>query len=102
MFFPFFGALRQLLEHRHPDAEASIDYSVTPHGEYTRIFGNSGFDCIFGAAGFNRHLLHHWEPQLSYTCLADMEAYLQRTELAPLLAQHKTTYIKAFIALFRW
>jgi len=33
-----------------------------------RLFGDDFFSCTFGGAGFNRHLLHHWEPQISYTC----------------------------------
>ena len=36
--FPFFGALRQLLEHRDENANSSTNYFETNHGAYTRMF----------------------------------------------------------------
>ena len=77
VFLPFFGALRQILEHRAPEADGGVDYARTPHGAYTRIFHGGLFAKTFGGAGFDRHLLHHWEPQVSYTRLADLETYLR-------------------------
>jgi fatty acid desaturase len=102
MVFPLFGALRQLLEHRSPVADPDIDYTGTDHGAYTRIFGDGPLASTFGGAGFNRHLLHHWEPQVSYTRLPDLELFLMRTELQPVLAARRTSYVRTFRGLFRW
>src|SRR5579872_3627275 len=56
MVFPFFGALRQLLEHRDDRASSNNNYFELDHGAYTRIFGSDPFSSVFGGAGFNRHL----------------------------------------------
>ncbi len=98
--FPFFGALRQLLEHRSARASAAIDYARTDHGAYTRMFGTGPFARVFGAAGFNRHLLHHWEPQVSYTNFDALEAILVETGLGPVIDSRRTTYAAAFRALY--
>lgn len=96
VFFPFFGALRQMLEHRE---QAQDD----PAGRRAahRLFGDGVFARWFGGAGFNRHLLHHWEPQVSYTRLAELERYLRATQGAPLLDAHRASYGGVFRALFR-
>ncbi len=98
-FFPFFGSLRQLLEHRGEWARASVDYHKTPHGKLSRIFSSGVFAATFGSAGFDRHLLHHLEPQISYTNLKAVEQFLSSTSIAPQLQQQKTTYWQAFIKL---
>jgi fatty acid desaturase len=100
VFFPFFGALRQLLEHRDEGANPASDYATIAHGETHRLFGDGPFASVFGGAGFNRHLLHHWEPQLSYTRLGELEEYLMGTEYAAYLRQRQTTYVGTFRRLF--
>jgi fatty acid desaturase len=102
MIFPFFGALRQLLEHRDERADAAVNYYKTDHGAYTRIFGTDVFSSIFGGAGFNRHLLHHWEPSVSYTNLAELEAYLLDTDASRLIEMRRSSYFKTFASLFRF
>jgi fatty acid desaturase len=84
--FPFFATLRQLLEHRPIGAMSDKGDGIT------RLFDDSAFARIFGAAGFNRHFLHHLEPQVSYTCLAELEQFLMATSLAPILDAHRATY----------
>ncbi|MCS3894580.1 fatty acid desaturase [Bradyrhizobium japonicum USDA 38] len=101
MIFPFLGALRQLLEHRDPNADPHIDYFEQDHGAYTRVFGPSVFSSLFGAAGFDRHLLHHWEPQVSYTNLHQLEAYLLDTDIAPIIEMRRSSYITTFLGLLR-
>ena len=54
-----------------------------------------------GGAGFNRHLLHHWDPGVSCTQLAALEAYLAGTEAAPSLQQRRTTYAATARRLLR-
>jgi fatty acid desaturase len=99
-FFPFFGALRQLLEHRADDARPDMDYRKIEHGALTRMFGDGLIARTFGGAGFNRHLLHHWEPTISYTRLPDLERFLSDTELRPIIESRTTTYGRIFWRLF--
>ncbi len=100
LVFPFFGAMRQLLEHRREDADASIDYRLTPHGAYTRMFLAGPIGSTFGGAGFRRHLLHHWLPQVSYTNYDALEAFLEQTELSGIMAARRTSYFSTACRLF--
>jgi fatty acid desaturase len=98
---PAINAIRQNLEHRSFDADADVDYSRVDHGVMTRSFGAGPFASTFGGAGFNRHILHHWDPQLSYTRFAEMEAFLLETEAAEVLQSVTTTYARTFFKLLR-
>ena len=99
---PLFVSLRQLLEHRSEEADAHVDYASTDHGAVNRLFGDGPIASTLGGAGFNRHLLHHWEPQISYTRLREVERYLLRTDAADNLRQRKSTYLETFWALVSW
>jgi fatty acid desaturase len=99
--FPFFNALRQLLEHRDELASDHSNYSEIAHGRINRLFGDSLLAQTLGGAGFNRHLLHHWEPQLSYTRLKELEEFVLDCDCAPLFRQKQTTYSGTFFRLFR-
>lgn len=102
IFFPAFAAVRQLLEHRDTKASKTINYHETDHGKVSRLFGKGIIDSSFGAAGFNRHLLHHWDPTLSYTTLPTVEDYLRKCpETSSIIEKSKTSYIKTFLALFK-
>ena len=90
--YPFFGTLRQLLEHRSENARADVDYRKVDHGAVNRIFGCSLLARTLGAAGFNRHLLHHWHPQASYTRFDDLEAFFLHTRLRESIDTARTTY----------
>lgn len=102
IFFPFFGALRQLLEHRDLMADSKADYSKLPHGKTTRLFREGPVNSTLGAAGFTRHLIHHWDPQVSYTRLFEVEKFLMETPLAEGVAAAKTTYLITFLKLFHF
>jgi len=102
IFFPFFATLRQLLEHRSETADPAADYTREPHGAVTRMFGDGPLASSFGGAGFNRHLLHHWEPQVSYTRLKDLENFVRGTQAGAILELRRTTYAKAALALLRY
>jgi fatty acid desaturase len=97
--FPFIASLRTVLEHRSEEADSHVDYHQVDHGPVNRLFGSGPLASTMGSAGFNRHAIHHWEPQLSYTRLADVEAYLLRTEVAPLILERQTTYADTFLRL---
>jgi fatty acid desaturase len=97
--FPFMASLRQLLEHRSEEADPNTDYHAVDHGPVNRLFGSGPLASTVGSAGFNRHAIHHWEPQLSYTRLADVEGYLLHTEVAPLIRERQTSYADTFLRL---
>jgi fatty acid desaturase len=99
--FPFLAMLRQILEHRTDTAESLIDYKQVDQGASHRMFGDGFSASVFGAVGFNRHLLHHWDPQISYTRLKDVESYLINTTLNEELERNRTTYFKTLIRLIR-
>jgi fatty acid desaturase len=92
MVYPFLSTLRQLLEHRAADAPLGADFTQTVHGPINRLFGNDVLSRWFGAAGFNRHLLHHWHPATSYTRFDDLEAFLAQTPLRSEMAAARVTY----------
>lgn len=101
--FPILATIRQLLEHRHIKASGKINYKETNHGKVSRLFGNGVIDSSFGAAGFNRHLLHHWDPTISYTSLSSVENYLLNcADTADIVKESKTSYLKTFFALFKF
>ena len=72
------------------------DYRRSDHGAFTRLFGDGFFASSFGAAGFNRHLLHHWEPQVSYTNLAELERFLEKTPMAEIMDRRRAGYAETF------
>lgn len=97
IFFPFFASLRQLLEHRDEQAHHAVNFFKEPHGKLSRLFVHTLFSSSFGAAGFTRHMIHHWDPQVSYTRLGEIEAFLAGCEkTAPLLRDARSTYTSVF------
>ena len=102
LFGSFLSILRQTLEHRSLDAPEGIDFKKVPHGAVNRLFGCDLFSRNFGGAGFNRHLLHHWDPNISYTCFDELETFLLETAAHDEMERQRTTYWKAFREMFRW
>jgi len=101
IFFPFFAALRQILEHRDELAKKGF-YQDSVQNKVARLFTSDLFSRIFGGAGFNKHMIHHWDPQISYTRLRDIENFLsQCNETKEILFSSKTTYFKTFRKLLR-
>lgn len=98
---PALNVVRQALEHRDFRADATVDYASVPHGPITRMFGTGVIASSLGGAGFNRHLLHHWEPQISYTRLADLERFLLDTPAREVLLGAGSSYAGAFGRLVR-
>ncbi len=101
--FPFFASLRQLLEHRDEGAKQETDFEKVPHGKVSRIFKNSFFSNTFGGAGFNKHMLHHWDPQVSYTNYAEVEKFLLLSpQCRSIIRKSQTTYWEIFTKLFSY
>jgi fatty acid desaturase len=98
--FPLLGAIRQLLEHRGPDARCDVDYASQAHGPYTRVFAGSPLAGLVGGAGFDRHLLHHWDMRIPCGRLADVERLIEGSELGAFYAARRTSYARAFRDLF--
>lgn len=98
---PAINTIRQALEHRHFDADPSVDYAQAEHGVHTRTFGRGPLASTLGGAGFNRHLMHHWEPQVSYTRFDDLERFLLDTDARGAVEGVRATYAGAFARLAR-
>ncbi|MCX6317382.1 MAG: fatty acid desaturase [Bacteroidetes bacterium] len=95
VFFPFFATIRQILEHRDELAHHATDFTKVAHGKISRLFVHTVLSSSFGAAGFTRHMIHHWDPQLSYTQLGAAEAFLLNCEqTAPILNTSRTSYLQ--------
>ena len=93
IFFPFFATIRQILEHRDELAHHATDFYKQQHGKVSRLFVHTILSSSFGSAGFTRHMIHHWDPQISYTRLKDIELFLLTSEkAAPIIKASKTTY----------
>jgi fatty acid desaturase len=100
VLIPLVSSVRQILEHRMDDASSNVDYSKVDQGACTRIFGDSLFARLLGPSGFNRHLLHHWEPQVPYTRLPELERFLDDTQMQSTLDRRRTTYYATLRQLF--
>ena len=101
LIFPFLATVRQVLEHRDSEAHCATDFRQVLHGPVNRTFGKDWFSRYFGAAGFNRHLLHHWDPTVSYTCFDDMEIFFRDTPLGVRIESARSTYLASLILLSR-
>jgi hypothetical protein len=44
-------------------------------------------------------MLHHWDPQISYTRMADMEAFFEDSDIKAVVQKNRSTYIRTFISL---
>jgi fatty acid desaturase len=97
IFFPFFATIRQILEHRDELAHHATDYYKQPHGKVSRLFMHTAASSTFGSAGFTRHMIHHWDPQISYTRLKDIEDFLSKSDkTAAIMQASKTSYTSVF------
>jgi len=97
IFFPFFATIRQVLEHRDELANHATDFNKQFHGKISRLFVHTILSSSFGSAGFTRHMIHHWDPQISYTRLKDVEEFLLKCDItAPVIKGSKTKYFTVF------
>jgi fatty acid desaturase len=90
--FPLLATVRTILEHRRADAPCAADFAVETHGPVNRLFGTGVVSRYFGSAGFNRHLLHHWDPAISYTRFDEMERFFRDTPLAARMDANRIGY----------
>ncbi|MFT5337476.1 MAG: fatty acid desaturase [Sphingobacteriales bacterium] len=104
IFYPFWTALRQLLEHRNDKYKGQqIDFHNIEHGKTTRIFSLNLFSYFLGGAGFVNHMIHHWDPKISYSQLNQAKKFLQSSpECKEIIVKSETTYLNVFSKLFVW
>jgi fatty acid desaturase len=106
---PFLGILRNVLEHRYLEKidsrvwdevigrdNLTSDYSQVT----TRMFTISPLSQIWGSMGFTRHLIHHWDPSISYIHLKKVNIFLLDTKIGPLLQSQETTFSRTVKALW--
>lgn len=86
--FPLIASSRQLLEHRA--SRANFNDGLHP---MTRQFSTSKLGFLVGGAGFSRHLLHHWDPGVSYTNLAELERWLRGTRAKGILESRSASHL---------
>jgi fatty acid desaturase len=101
VFFPFFATIRQLLEHRDELASSDNAFYNSPKRKISRLFTNSIFSNVLGPAGFNKHMIHHWDPILPFTALGKVEVFLAGCDRTKeIIERSKTTYFAAFKTLW--
>ena len=97
IFFPFFATIRQVIEHRDEMATEHKDFYHSTRGRVSRIFSSGVFSYLFGAAGFNKHLIHHWDPHLPFTALTRAEKFLLRCKRTQdIVESSRTSYLTVF------
>lgn len=97
VFFPFFATMRQILEHRDEMAGQQKDFYTTIRGKISRLFTNSLFSRLVGPAGFNKHMIHHWDPHLPFSALNRAEKFLLECDRThAIIDTSQTTYIYVF------
>lgn len=96
--FPTFVTIRQTLEHRPTVANGLAKGTVAKEAT-NRVFGSGLLANTLGSAGFNRHMLHHWDPAVSYTRLAEMESFMLQTNVSGQIDSAQSTYLRTFRGL---
>ncbi len=101
VFYPFFATIRQILEHRDDDYTGeNKSFHRLDHGKVSRLFKDGILSFFLGGAGFSRHMLHHWDPSISYTRLYDLEEYLlDSPQCRHILETSRTTYWRTLLRL---
>jgi fatty acid desaturase len=99
---PLLTKIRQTLEHRSESDKISNSFEENKDLAVNQIFGNDLFSYYFGAAGFNKHLLHHLDPSISYTCFDEFENFLTDYGAQEYLKSRRTSYKNKFLDCFNW
>ena len=103
IFMPFFGSLRNVLEHKYEmkfiEDSTIVKMVGSDLNHTTRMFTKSIFSKLFGVVGFDRHLIHHWDPSIPAINLKYVHSFFLTTELEPMLKALPTTYSRAFLRL---
>jgi fatty acid desaturase len=99
--FPFFATIRQIIEHRNEEALKEKNYYSSTKNRISRLFSGSLLSRLFGSAGFNKHMIHHWDPHLPFTALGRAEKFLsQCRRTGEIIASSRTTYFSVVKKMF--
>jgi fatty acid desaturase len=107
---PALGILRNLLEHKYVEGvEPEIWYQIINREKpdrivttvTTRTFTKSILSQLYGSIGFTRHLLHHWDPSVSFSNLKKVHRFLLETSISGNLQKVDTTFSSTFFHLWR-
>jgi fatty acid desaturase len=104
LLMPALAATRNLLEHRYTESDMHLELQDSLVGfknVTTRLFTQSVLSKIFGPIGFDRHVLHHWDPSIPAKDLKKVHDFLATTELKPMLDILPSTYYQAARTLWR-
>jgi fatty acid desaturase len=114
---PGLGILRNILEHKHSalpsmeeveawerhlsnESRRRITGTHVPKRVTTRNF--PGFlSGLIGPVGFRYHLLHHFDPSVSYRRLPVAWRFLRETQLGPALDSSASSYLNAAVRFYR-
>lgn len=106
---PGLGMLRNLLEHRYVENvdptvwEILIDKSssIQTNQATTRTFTKSKLSYLYGSMGFTRHLLHHWDPSISFQNLKKVHLFILDSKIGPTVASTDSTFTETFKYLWK-
>ena len=107
---PALGILRNLLEHKYVEGvDSEIWYQIIGRSRpdnlipnvTTRTFTKSMISRVYGSMGFTRHLLHHWDPSISFSKLDEVHRFFLQTPLEVNLRKVDSTFTSTFIHLWR-
>ena len=96
---PLIAKIRQTLEHRNEHDKVSSSFLENNDLGVNQIFGNDFFSRYFGGAGFNRHLLHHLDPSVSYTRFDEFERFLQENGSYDYIERRRVSYLSKFLQI---
>jgi fatty acid desaturase len=106
---PALGSLRNLLEHKYVEGvDTAIWYQIIGRDKpenvvttvTTRTFTHSLLSRLYGSMGFTRHLLHHWDPSVSFSNLGSIHKFLLETPLEGNLRKVDSTFTSTFLHLW--
>ncbi len=104
VFLPVMAATRNLLEHRYTESEMHFEIQESIVGfsnVTTRLFTRNLLSKVVGPIGFDRHVIHHWDPSIAAKDLDKVHQFLLSTELRPMLEDLPTTYFDAARHIWR-
>ena len=96
---PLLAKIRQTLEHRNEHDKVSASLLENENLGVNQMFGSDFLSRYFGGAGFNRHLLHHLDPSISYTRFDEFEQFLQENGSYDYIAKRRVSYLSKFLQI---
>ena len=99
---PLLAKIRQTLEHRNEHDKVSASLLENKNLGVNQMFGDDFFSRYFGGAGFNRHLLHHLDPSISYTRFDEFEQFLLEHSSNDYIEKRRVSYFSKFLQIINY